>query len=194
MSYTAGSFVADEIPTTTKWNSMWNNDASFNDGSGIANLAILSRHIAGIDKSILTTDSNPYNFSAYRAAAWTTGNNAYAKVPCETENYDTNNNYDTVNNRYVAPVTGYYHFDGRAGEAGTASGAICIATLYKNGVEIRRGSETSPNGVLNTTAMVSATILLTAGDYVELWRFGNNKAGNTGAVVTSFEGFLAFRT
>lgn len=46
MVYSADTFVADEQPTTAKWNKLWSNDASFNDGSGIADDAILTRHIA----------------------------------------------------------------------------------------------------------------------------------------------------
>lgn len=36
MAYSAQTFVADEQPTTAKWNILWSNDASFNDGSGFA--------------------------------------------------------------------------------------------------------------------------------------------------------------
>ena len=45
MSYQSGSFVADEQPTTAKWNILWNNDASFNDGTGIGDDTILTRHV-----------------------------------------------------------------------------------------------------------------------------------------------------
>lgn len=48
MAYSADSFVADEQPTTAKWNKLWSNDASFNDGSGIGDDTIDSRHyVAG---------------------------------------------------------------------------------------------------------------------------------------------------
>lgn len=48
MSYTPGSFVADEQPTTAKWNLLWNNDASFNDGTGFGDDILDSRmYIAG---------------------------------------------------------------------------------------------------------------------------------------------------
>lgn len=54
MSYSADTFVADEQPTTAKWNKLWSNDASFNDGTGIADNAILQRHlssnIVGVDE------------------------------------------------------------------------------------------------------------------------------------------------
>ena len=48
MSYSADTFVADEQPTTAKWNKLWSNDASFNDGTGIGDDTIDSRHyVAG---------------------------------------------------------------------------------------------------------------------------------------------------
>ena len=40
MAYSADTFVADEQPTTAKWNKLWSNDAAFNDGSGFANGAL----------------------------------------------------------------------------------------------------------------------------------------------------------
>ncbi len=45
MAYTASTFVADEQPTTSKWNLLWANDASFNDGTGFANDIIKSKHL-----------------------------------------------------------------------------------------------------------------------------------------------------
>lgn len=54
MAYSADTFVADEQPTTAKWNKLWSNDASFNDGTGIGDNAILQRHlssnIVGLDE------------------------------------------------------------------------------------------------------------------------------------------------
>lgn len=44
MAYSADTFVADEQPTTAKWNKLWSNDASFNDGTGIADAALIARH------------------------------------------------------------------------------------------------------------------------------------------------------
>ena len=44
MAYSADTFVADEQPTTAKWNKLWANDAAFNDGSGFANGALGSVH------------------------------------------------------------------------------------------------------------------------------------------------------
>lgn len=57
MSYTPQTFVADEQPTTAKWNLLWSNDASFNDGTGIGDNAILERHL-NFD---VTTDANGWD-------------------------------------------------------------------------------------------------------------------------------------
>ena len=46
MAYSADTFVADEQPTTAKWNKLWANDASFNDGTGIASNAITYAKLA----------------------------------------------------------------------------------------------------------------------------------------------------
>lgn len=45
MGYVAWSVVFGEQPTAAKWNILGENDASFNDGTGIADDAILTRHI-----------------------------------------------------------------------------------------------------------------------------------------------------
>lgn len=46
MAYSADSFVADEQPTTAKWNKLWSNDASFNDGTGIGTSVITNSQLA----------------------------------------------------------------------------------------------------------------------------------------------------
>jgi hypothetical protein len=62
------------------------------------------------DKSLLTVDSIPYKFRAYRNAAANTGNGAFAVVAMDTESYDTNNNHSA--GVYTVPVSGFYLFGG----------------------------------------------------------------------------------
>lgn len=171
MAYSADTFVADEQPTTAKWNKLWTNDASFNDGTGIADDAITAAKISGLDKSNLTTDSNPYKFHVRRTTAANTGNAAFAKLQCATELYDTNSNYDAVTNfRYTAPVDGFYNFFARVST--NAALADIILSLYKNGAEILRGNDqrgaSSVKGV-----SVAGDLQLTATDYVEAYVYGS---------------------
>lgn len=44
--YQAETFTAGEVPTTTIWNFLWSNDASFNTGNGFNDGIIIARHFA----------------------------------------------------------------------------------------------------------------------------------------------------
>lgn len=46
--YTVITFVANEQPTTAKWNLIGSNDASFNNGNGFEDDIIINRHIADL--------------------------------------------------------------------------------------------------------------------------------------------------
>jgi len=192
MAYSADTFVADEQPTTAKWNKLWTNDASFNDGTGIATGAITSAKISGFDYSLATTNSNPYKFSVYRNAALNSGNSAYAKTTYDTELFDTNNNFDPVtNNRYTVPVTGFYQFNWVSSFSIAGASNDTVATLYKNGTVISWGNEVEGQG-----GSVGADILsLTAADYIEGFAYCS---ATTAYVATQFatrlSGYLAFRT
>ncbi|MFA5999218.1 MAG: hypothetical protein WC747_04335 [Candidatus Babeliales bacterium] len=78
MAYSADTFVADEQPTTAKWNKLWANDAAFNDGTGIANNAILTAHIAAANVTLPKISDFDWfkyisggSFSSTIAGTWT---------------------------------------------------------------------------------------------------------------------------
>jgi len=61
MGYSADSFTAGEQPTTAKWNKLWSNDSSFNDGTGIGAGAIVAAKL-GLSSGFtggVTTYTNP---------------------------------------------------------------------------------------------------------------------------------------
>jgi hypothetical protein len=165
------------------------------DGSKLADDSIAAGKIVGIDKSNLTTDSNPYKFSVYRNSAWTSGNGVFAKVAFNTELFDTNNNFDAVtNNRYVAPVDGFYMFTAAASASVTATSPYIVA-IYKNNAEVNRGTYTAAGTpTQGNVAVVSALLQLAATDYVEVFFFGTGGAGIASSVSTYFQGFLVSRT
>lgn len=136
-----------------------------------------------VSSAILT---NPYKFSVYRNAAWNTPNNTTAKVAFDAETFDTGSNFDsTTNNRFVAPVAGFYYFYSAAAFANSNARLM----LYKNGSEIKRGSQLVATA--NLGAVVSGLIQLAATDYVEVFLFTAGVAtGTTGAISTYFDGYL----
>jgi len=84
MAYSADTFVADEQPTTAKWNKLWSNDASFNDGSGLNNI------------------SNPITANSANHLVLTPGTNKLVKIAVLRQD-DTTGTYK--NNSII--LTGY---------------------------------------------------------------------------------------
>lgn len=192
MAYAAFSVVFGEQPSAAKWNILGTNDASFNDGTGIA----------GLYKNLLTVDSNPYKFSVYLAANQTgVADATFTKILFDTENFDTNNNF--ASNKYTVPVTGFYQINLYATVTlGSSNGVSMIASLYKNGSEFRRSDAGQPTAASNTATNLGATVSdivsLTAGDYLEGFVYADVTAStstiNAGPVITRFSGFLVSRT
>lgn len=70
--YTAITFVANEQPTTAKWNLIGSNDSSFNLGTGLEDAVILNRHLA-----LANIAANKINFDTFSAAQTTGAQQSY---------------------------------------------------------------------------------------------------------------------
>lgn len=155
-------------------------------------------HLTGSGTGNVLVDAyNPYKFSAYRNAAWT-ASATLTKVAFDTELFDTNSNFDaTTNNRYTAPVAGFYLFTTGV-SVNTSNGAANFMQLrlYKNGSVMHVLAHTSVPAVnIVTTLTGSALVELAASDYVEVF-FAHDLAapGATGSDETWFTGHLVSRT
>lgn len=131
MAYSADSFVADEQPTTAKWNKLWTNDASFNDGTGIGDNTILERHIPAGEISSEKLEAT-IAAKAYRTSS---GNmSSEATVPLNSESFDLGGDWDTGNSRFVCPVSGYYLITGQVGTNNIGDGQQFLLRCYVDGV------------------------------------------------------------
>lgn len=164
MAYTSWSVVFGEQPSASKWNILGTNDASFNDGSGIADGAVTP------DKWV----NNTCLFSVYRNAAQSV--NGTAKISFDTEDYDVGGDYDSATNyRFDAPFDGYYHFNLQVNitdAIGANANNVVMARLYKNGSLYARGTNGNTyNG--RTGSCVVIDMHLSAGDYIEGYAYTN---------------------
>ena len=108
-------------------------------------------------------------FSAYQSSSQTISGATLTKVQLQTEEFDTNSNFDNATNyRFTPTVAGYYQINGAVSDA--SSGTNHVATIYKNGAEFKRGTQINYSGASPTQAVVSALIYLNGStDYVELY-------------------------
>ena len=127
-------------------------------------------------------------FGAYQSSAQTIPSSTFTKINFQTEEFDTNSNYDTTNMRFTPTVAGYYYFTANIAIAASATNAII--SFYKNGSEFKRA-----NYIVNSAVNVnsgSALISLNGStDYVEAFVYlatGQNLT--TVQRETYFQGFF----
>lgn len=203
MSYSAQTFVADEQPTTAKWNILWSNDASFNDGTGIADNAILDRMIPAAE---ITGPKlgQPVAFSAYRATNQTgIVDSTPTKVAYDTEHFDLGSNFNTTSNRFVAPYAGVYNFNAGFSISGTDSNVAWIE-IRKNGSLWKYNQEAGGSGATyfpQHGGRLAIDMSLAVSDYIEIYANANTAGGPGGSLtilggITEnwFSGHLVGRT
>ena len=129
-------------------------------------------------------------FSAYTTSGspQSISNATFTKVQFQSEEFDTNSNYDQTLYRFLPTVAGYYQITAAVWLATAAEG---ITSIYKNGSEFKRGTDTLSNAqVRQATALVYFN---GSTDYVEIYTYqasGGSISTGTGAPNTYFQGVL----
>lgn len=138
---------------------------------------------------------NYIKFSVYRNAALSTASATATALPFDTKNFDTTNNVDIVTNlgRFTAPLAGFYFFEGAINLTGNTS-LRTIASIYKNGAEVRRGNDPNLASGNIYGSMAVAFLQLVKGDYVEFWYYTASAQVVQTGQLTSFSGFLISQT
>lgn len=161
-----------------------------NGGLDNANIAT-GANIAG-SKIDYSSISNPYKFRVRCTTAQTTPNATFAKVQFNSEDFDTNGNYDpTTNYRYTIPISGFYQINSCVIVSGNP-GTFFILTLYKNGSALQRGSQINSSGASGVT--YSDIQQFTAGDYIEIFMFTSSVTTLDITNQSYFSGYLVSTT
>lgn len=134
-------------------------------------------------------------FSAYLGTNQTLSSSTWTKLQINTEEFDTNSNYDpTTNYRFTPTVAGYYQFS--AGVfAGNGNNTALEAALYKNGSGAKYAyNYSATSATLDDWGVNFSALIYMNGstDYVELYGFavGNTRVINSDAGNTWFSGVL----
>jgi hypothetical protein len=175
------------------------------DNTGTLNLQSGGTTIATINSTGLSMASGKLlaptgpAFSAERASSQTFTQNTFTKVLCQTENFDTNSNYDnSTNYRFTPTVAGYYQFNGTLTIISTSTNNRQILAFFKNNSQALRPVDlyTSPGSA--TTMFNGSGLIYMNGstDYVELFVYVTGAgtlsvAANGAGELSTFSGFLA---
>jgi len=112
-------------------------------------------------------------FSVYASANQTVTSSVETKVQLNTEEFDTNNCFDSATNyRFTPTVAGYYQVNGILRGSAATTLTLIMAILYKNGGLYLRGQENgySLSGGSAIQVVVSTVVYLNGStDYLELY-------------------------
>jgi len=123
-------------------------------------------------------------FSAYTSSSQSFTATVLTKLACNTESYDTNNNYDTSTYRFTPTVAGYYQINIIL--QATSVNTNLNITVYKNGSSDQRLLSTYPSSY--DSASSSYLVYLNGStDYVEAYA----SWGATQTAVSKFQAFMA---
>ena len=150
-------------------------------GDGTGSLTIQQNGVT------LGTYGNIPAFSAYQVngnANQSISSDVWTKAKIDTEEFDTNNNFDTTNNRFLPTVAGYYQINGCLYLRNAAACPIKIVSIYKNGSIYKQGMQLYFNGnyyIAADTFPVSSIVYLNGStDYVELYGYISSSASSIG--------------
>lgn len=138
---------------------------------------------------------NPYKFSVYLAA--NTAVASLAAVPFANAEYDTGSNVDLVTNkgRFTAPVAGFYSFNATVYLSNFSTSGFGTVYLYKNGAVAKRGVSINYTTGSDIQIVVTATVQLAAGDYVDVRPSYAGSVTTLGSQnSTYFQGYLVSAT
>lgn len=106
-------------------------------------------------------------FSAYQSSSQSISSSVYTKVQFQTEEFDTNNNFDsTTNYRFTPTVAGYYQVNAAINPATTTT--TTIISLYKNGSGYKNIQTSASSSGMGISALIYCNGTT---DYIETYAF-----------------------
>ena len=164
--------------------------------SGGATPAIsMAAATTSVNGYLTSTDWNTFNgkgagpsFSAYQSSAQTLSSATWTKINLQTEEWDTNSNFDsTTNYRFTPTVGGYYQVNGAV--AISSVNTSITTALYKNGSNFKISNQSNANMYIGN---VNAIVFLNGStDYIEMYCYiGVGQALNASSITTYFQAAL----
>jgi len=133
------------------------------------------------------------NGPAFRATGATVAPvvNVLAKVPVQTEVFDTNSNYDAPNSRFTPTVAGYYQFNASGGnQAALDTFGLYLAIMKNGSTTLSQGGSTGNASAFARATAAAIEYMNGTTDYVEVWITPLGPSGTLNVVCSDFSGAL----
>jgi len=149
-------------------------------------LVITAKAISDLNTAVNTLETARSRVRAYLNANQSVPTDTWTKINLNKEDFDTLNEFDTTNHKFVASTAGYYVVNGNVGFATAVADKVIYVGIRKNNSEEAIVSyQTSCTNTIYGN--VSAIIYLAVNDYLDLWvyhEFGTNYNVNGNRAVT----------
>jgi hypothetical protein len=151
----------------------------------VAGTVVVTGSSAVVSQTMLAAgvSGNGPSFSAYQSSSQTLSSNTWTKINLQTEEWDTNSNFDnTTNYRFTPTVAGYYQVNGAV--AILSSNTAITAAIYKNGSSYKISNQSNNYmyiGNVNALVYLNGTT-----DYIELYCNIGTGQGLTAAASTTY--------
>ena len=156
-----------------------------------AGTTVATINSTGVNAGIQMAANTAPAFSAYQSSTQTPAATTWTKVQFQTEEFDTNNNFDsTTNYRFTPTVAGYYQLTSLVNIGANYSGAIAI---YKNGSNYKQGISFASAGTTFQSWLATSLVYFNGStDYAEIYLYiTSSQATVATSYQTWFNGFLA---
>jgi len=149
---------------------------------------------ANNDGALTTQKTNYPAFFGTQSTATSMATGTFTKILIDTMTYNTDNAFDTSNNRFVVPSgkAGKYLFRSGIYTGATLNDSTATGVYYINGsidnLSMVQQNITGGGGVVTNWSYI---VDLSVGDYVEM--YGKHLNGNTLTAQTAYTSFQGFR-
>ena len=113
--------------------------------------------------------------SVYRNATQAITTGTWTKIQLNTEDYDTDGEFDNSSNyRFEPDVTGYYHISAAISMTDLGDGKYINVGIYKNGALWKIATVNSAINTFDPRIPVTCDMYLLNTDFIELWVYHNH--------------------
>jgi hypothetical protein len=137
--------------------------------------------------TVMVSENMPA-FSAGPNATQSISAGTWTKMQYNTEEFDTNSNYDaSTNYRFTPTVAGYYQINGCAESTANSASGYFLVAVYKNGSAFKYGQNYKSDTSAGPSASIATLVYFNGStDYVELYAVGANAWTRGGNLLASY--------